>query len=75
MIEVKSTVASPLRFIITRHEWDQASKIGSAYIFHVWDMAKAPPVLYERTSAQIASHIPADNEDGKWESVEILLGS
>lgn len=75
MIEVKSTIASPLRFIVTRNEWDQAEKIGSAYIFHVWDMAKTPPVLYERTSAQIAPHIPQDNESGKWKTAEIPLGA
>ncbi|WP_158817592.1 DUF3883 domain-containing protein [Methylocapsa sp. S129] len=74
MIEVKSTIASPLRFIITRHEWDQAAKIGPAYIFHVWDMAKVPPVLYERKSEQVAPHIPQDNEKGKWKTAEIPLG-
>jgi hypothetical protein len=74
MIEVKSTIASPLRFIVTRNEWDQAAKVGAAYIFHVWDMAKAPSILYERTSAQIAPHIPADNEDGKWKTAEIPIG-
>jgi hypothetical protein len=74
MIEVKSTVAAPLRFIVTRNEWDQAEKIGDAYIFHVWDMAKIPPVLFERTAAQIAPHIPKDNEKGKWKTAEIPLG-
>jgi hypothetical protein len=74
MIEVKSTVASPLRFIITRHEWEQAEKFGSAYIFHVWDMQRTPPLLYERTSAQVAPHIPLDNEKGKWKTAEIPLG-
>lgn len=74
MIEVKSTINSPLRFILTRNEWDQAVKAGPAYIFHVWDMAKTPPVLYERTSAQVAPHIPNDNEKGKWKTAEIPLG-
>ena len=74
MIEVKSTTASPLRFIVTRNEWEQALKIGAAYIFHVWDMDKAPPILYERNSAEIAPHIPADNENGKWKTAEIPLG-
>ena len=75
MIEVKSTIASPLRFIVTRNEWDQAEKVGAAYIFHVWDMAKAPPILFERTAAQIAPHIPQDNENGKWKTAEIPLGA
>jgi hypothetical protein len=75
MIEVKSTVVSPIKFILTRNEWDQAVKAGPAYLFHVWDMAKTPPVLYERTCAQVALHIPTDNEKGKWKTAEIPLGS
>lgn len=74
MIEVKSTVASPLRFIVSRNEWEQALKFGPAYLFHVWDMQKNPPVLYERTSEQVAAHIPTDNEKGKWKAAEIPLG-
>lgn len=74
MIEVKSTTASPLRFTVTRNEWDQAEKLGSAYVFQVWDMQKAPPILYELTSAQVAVHIPCDNEKGKWRTAEIPLG-
>ena len=73
MIEVKSTIASPLRFIVTRHEWEQAKKLGPAYFFHVWDMQKTPPVLYERTSTKVAVHIPNDNEKGKWKTAEIPL--
>lgn len=75
MIEVKSTVISPLRFIVTRNEWEQAEKFGPAYVFHVWDMQKTPPVLYERPSAQVAMHIPSDNENGKWKTAEIPLGN
>lgn len=75
MIEVKSTTASPLRFIISRNEWEQASKFGPAYLFHVWDMQKDPPALYERTTAQVALHIPTDNDKGKWKTAEIPLGN
>jgi hypothetical protein len=75
MIEVKSTIASPLRFIVTRNEWDQAEKLGPAYVFQLWDMQKVPPVLYERTSAQVAVHIPSDNENGKWKTAEIPLAT
>lgn len=74
MIEVKSTVASPLRFIVSRNEWDQAAKFGSAYVFHVWDMQKKPPVLYERTVSQVVAHVPTDNEKGKWTAAAIPLG-
>ncbi|WP_439570751.1 DUF3883 domain-containing protein [Sphingomonas sp.] len=66
LIEVKSTIASPLRFNVTRNEWDQASAFGEAFIFHIWDLKPDPPVLYERTVAQVAPHIPDDNEEGKW---------
>ena len=75
MIEVKSTVFSPLRFILTRNEWEQAVKAGPAYVFHVWDMSKTPAAFYERTSAQVAIHIPSYNEKGKWKTAEIPLGS
>ena len=73
MIEVKPATEPPLRFVITRNEWEQAQKSGAAYIFHVWDMQTTPPVLYERTTAQIALHIPTDNGKGRWKTAEIPL--
>jgi hypothetical protein len=75
MIEVKFTTASQLGFIVTRTEWEQAQKFGSAYLFHIWNMQSTPSVLYERTFAQIAKHIPSDNGKGKWRTAEIPLGS
>jgi len=74
LIEVKSTISSPLRFVLTRHEWERALKAGQSYFFHVWDMSKLPPILYVRTADQVASHIPTDNEKGKWSSAEVPLG-
>lgn len=74
MIEVKSTIASPLRFILSRNEWKQAQKVGAAYIFHIWDMAKSPPELYVRTVEQVAAHIPTDNEKGQWSNAAIPVG-
>ena len=74
MIEVKSTIASPLRFILSRNEWKQAQKVGEAYAFHIWDMAKTPPELYVRTVDQVAAHIPTDNEKGQWSNVAIPVG-
>ncbi len=73
MIEVTSAITSPLRFIIARNEWEQAQKLGAAYIFHVWDLQKTTPILYERTTEQVAKHIPSDNGKGRWLTVEILL--
>jgi hypothetical protein len=75
LIEVKSTVASPLRFFLTRNEWEKALKYGDSYHFHVWDMSPDEPRLYERTTAQIAPHIPKDQERGKWANAEIPLGA
>ena len=75
MIEVKSTVASPLRYIVTRGEWDMAEKVGSAYTFHVWDMSQNPPVLHLRTVADVQPHIPTDKGKGKWTAVTIRVGN
>ena len=74
LIEVKSTVASPPRFYVTRNEWTQAMKSKNAYFFHVWDMQKTPAVLYVRTVAEVEPHIPTDNEKGKWSNAEIPVG-
>jgi hypothetical protein len=73
LIEVKSTVASPSRFIVSRNEWNVADQAGDAYVFHIWDMTKEPPILHIRTVEQVRPHIPHDNEKGKWKDAEILL--
>lgn len=75
MIEVKSTTNSPLRFYLSRNEWNTADKIGEAYVFHVWNMALEPPALFERTVEDIRPHIPSDNEKGKWYNAAIPVGS
>lgn len=74
LIEVKSTTASPLRFYVSRNEWEQAVKYGSSYYFHIWDMTKTPPKLYERTTEQIKPHVPTDGKKGKWTNAEIPVG-
>lgn len=74
MIEVKSTIASPLRFIITRNEWKQAEDVGNFYLFHIWDMAKNPAELHLRTVEEVAPHIPSDNKKGNWSTAQIPLG-
>ncbi len=74
LIEVKSTTVSPLRFIITRNEWNKAEKARDNYIFHVWDMKKdEKPVLHERTVADVEPHIPTDSGKGHWMNAEILI--
>jgi hypothetical protein len=71
LIEVKSTIASPLRFWLSRNEWETAKKFGAAYHFHIWDLQG--PQLHERTAAEILPHIPTDNERGKWANVLIPI--
>lgn len=75
LIEVKSTIASPLRFYVSRNEWEQALEFGAAFVFHIWNLKVDPPVLHERTVAQVAPHIPQDNEDGKWSNAVIPVGA
>ncbi|MCA8021972.1 DUF3883 domain-containing protein [Burkholderia metallica] len=74
LIEVKSTIASPLRFFLTRNEWEQARKFGNSYVFHIWDMQKNPPMLYEKSILQIEPHVPHDNKKGKWKTALIPVG-
>jgi hypothetical protein len=74
LIEVKSTIASPLRFFLTRNEWNEALQYGSAYVFHVWDLQKSPPALFERTVAQITPHVPEDQAKGQWKIAWIPVG-
>jgi hypothetical protein len=71
LIEVKSTIASPLRFHVSRNEWEQAKQFGEAFVFHVWDLQSDPPILHERTVLQVLMHIPTDNEKGRWSNVLI----
>lgn len=75
MIEVKSTIASPLRFYLSRNEWNTADEIGDSYRFHVWNMATDPPRLFEFSVEQVRPHIPKDNEKGRWSNAEIPVGA
>jgi hypothetical protein len=71
LIEVKSTIASPLRFYVSRNEWEQAQQFGESFVFHVWDLKPKPPVLHEITVSQVMQHIPSDNKKGKWKTALI----
>lgn len=75
LIEVKSTIASPARYRVTRNEWEQAVRAGDRYVFYVWDMTVPNPKPRMRTVEQVRPHIPTDNDRGKWKDVEILLGA
>ena len=73
MIEVKSTIASPMRFFVTRNEWRTAESARDAYIFHIWNMRSDPPQLHTRTVDDILPHIPSDNGKGQWETAIVPL--
>ena len=73
MIEVKSTIASPPRFVVSREEWRTAERAGEAYSFHVWDMQKKPPQLYVKSVAEVGPHIPKDKGNGQWRNVEVRV--
>lgn len=73
LIEVKSTTLSPMRFIVTRNEWNKAERAKESYLFHVWDMNQTPPVLHTRTVAEIEPHVPKDNGKGTWKNAEIPI--
>jgi hypothetical protein len=75
VIEVKSTIASPLRFFVTRNEWEKAQEFGEAYKFHVWDLAVEPPRLHIRSLSAILPHIPVDQEKGRWATAIIPLSA
>lgn len=75
LIEVKSSIASPLRFFVSRNEWRKAVEVGEAYLFHIWDMNAEPPRLHLRTVAQVTPHIPADQEKGEWATAVIPLSA
>jgi hypothetical protein len=73
LIEVKSTIASPLRFYLSRNEWEQAIRSAASYHFHVWDMSPSTPRLIELTQSDVVSHIPIDQLKGRWETAIIPL--
>ena len=75
LIEVKSTTNSPIKFILSRNEWNKAKKANKSYIFHIWDMSKSPPNLHIRHVAEVIQHIPEDKGKGSWKNAEIpILG-
>ena len=73
VIEVKSTIASPPRYYVTRNEWDVCKKMGDAYLFHIWDMKTGN--LFERKRVDVEPHIPEDKNNGKWSVAEIRIGT
>lgn len=56
-------------FHVTRHEW-RTAKSSESYEFHIWCLNSIPKLMVVN-SHDILDHIPSDNGDGRWESVEI----
>ncbi len=71
LIEVKSSIQTPPRIIISRHEWETAVKFGPAYIFHVWSVPMRQ--LKELTPTEIKPHIPGDRGSGRWSEVVLPI--
>lgn len=69
LIEVKTTYADPPRMILSRNEWKTAEQFGAAFEFHLWNMSTTDITIL--TVEQVSPHIPVDQGQGKWESVEI----
>lgn len=75
LIEVKSSTENEesAMFFISRHEWDMATLINnrSRYYFYLWNLAYGNKRLAIIDVDTMASHIPDDNNTGKWETVSI----
>jgi hypothetical protein len=71
-IEVKASErpVSTATCHVTRNEWEVA--VGSdIYLFHLWSMTETGKKLAILTPQEVECHIPTENGEGKWESVEI----
>lgn len=71
LVEVKSCRGRPLRMIVSRNEWNTASRQPHAYVFHLWDMGDG--VLHELSWDDLAPHMPLDRGDGRWDSATVIL--
>lgn len=69
LIEVKSSMRTPPRIILTRGEWKAAEQYGAAYVFHVWSLPDE--ALLIKTVDEMKDHIPEDRGNGHWSDVEI----
>jgi Domain of unknown function (DUF3883) len=73
LIEVKaiSRLRSPI--YLTRHEWETAKRMSSAYRFQIWDLQSER--IAELSGEQMSSHVPEDRGLGKWNELKITLPS
>ncbi len=76
-IEVKATTSKIdyAKIHLSKHEWNTA-KESLNYCFHLWEIKEEhASILYQVSSEEMEKHIPIDNGDGDWESVEIPFKS
>lgn len=71
-IETKCSIASvpSAKFHLTRFEW-QIAEHSNNYNFHVWAASENSIMLAVLTVAEVAPHIPTNQNGGSWETVEI----
>lgn len=75
LIEVKSTIASPMRFFISRNEWDKALQSSDNYLFHIWNMTRTQSVPYIMTVNDVKPHIPMNKGKGSWHQAHIPVNT
>ena len=70
-IEVKASRAG-LRgaMHLTRNEWD-ATELMPLHRFHLWNVSAEPPALAIVPRSEVAHHVPADQNSGAWQTVEV----
>ena len=69
LVEVKTSRAEPPRMILSRNEWLTAERFGSAFEFHLWALPDEALTVF--SVDEVRAHIPTDNGQGRWESVEV----
>lgn len=70
-IEVKACSYSPLRFFLTRSEWEFAVAHRKEAAFQIWDLDTQK--VTELQVKEMAEHIPDDRGSGKWQKISVVL--
>ena len=70
-IEIKATSYSPIHFILTRAEWDIASRHPDQHLFHIWNLDTEE--LLTLSVSDMATHIPSDAGAGQWHEVRVTI--
>lgn len=73
LIEVKSTIANPPSFTLSRGEWEKAKKFAKNFVFQIWVFSGPKPKFHEKTVAEVEPHIPVDTGKGRWKNATIPL--